>query len=39
MCDKDFLFCTFYYLGYIAIGIFFSAGIYIFFDWIKERES
>ncbi len=39
MCDKDILFCVFYYLGYIAIAAALTAGIFIFIDWIKSRKE
>ncbi len=39
MCDKDILFCVFYYLGYIAITAAIIAGIFIFADWIKSKKE
>jgi len=39
MCTEDALFCIFYYLGFIAVAFFFSAGIYIIFDWMREKEE
>ncbi len=39
MCEKDILFCIFYYLGYIAIGAALFAGFFIFSDWMKRRKQ
>lgn len=39
MCDKDILFCIFYYLGYVAIGGALFAGVFIFTDWLKRKKQ
>ncbi|SNZ06414.1 hypothetical protein SAMN06265182_0668 [Persephonella hydrogeniphila] len=39
MCEKDILFCIFYYLGYIAIAGALVAGFFIFLDWKKRKEQ
>ncbi|WP_293446097.1 hypothetical protein [Persephonella sp.] len=39
MCEKDILFCIFYYFGYIAIGGAFAAGWFIFSDWMKRKKQ
>jgi hypothetical protein len=39
MCEKDILFCIFYYFGYIAIAGAFGAGWFIFSDWYKRRKT
>ena len=39
MCGKDILFCSFYYLGYIAIGVVLFAGFFIISDWMKKKKE
>ncbi|WP_255326844.1 hypothetical protein [Persephonella sp. KM09-Lau-8] len=39
MCEKDILFCIFYYLGYISIGGALFAGFFIFMDWMKGKKQ
>jgi len=39
MCEKDIIFCTFYYLGFVAIAGGFLAGWFIFSDYKKYKES
>ncbi len=39
MCDKDILFCIFYYLGFIALGGAFLAGVIIVIDWMKSKKE
>ncbi|NPA16653.1 hypothetical protein [Persephonella sp.] len=39
MCEKDIIFCAFYYFGFIAIGGGFLAGWFIFSDYKKYREE
>ncbi len=39
MCNKDILFCIFYYLGFIALGGAFLAGIIVTIDWIKIKNK
>lgn len=38
MCEKDILFCVFYYLGYVAIIGVFIAGGFVFSDWYKKKK-
>ncbi len=39
MCDKDILFCVFYYLGFLAIGGAIFAGWFIFTDYLNHKED
>jgi len=39
MCEKDFLFCAFYYLGYVAIGGALLAGWFIITDYLKNKKE
>ncbi|WP_456392848.1 hypothetical protein [Persephonella sp.] len=39
MCDKDVLFCIFYYLGFFAIGGALFAGWFIFTDYMKYKKE
>ncbi len=39
MCEKDILFCIFYYLGYLAIGGAFFAGWFIITDHLKRKKQ
>ncbi|WP_338151267.1 hypothetical protein [Persephonella sp. IF05-L8] len=39
MCEKDILFCIFYYFGYVSIGGALLAGVFIFMDWMKRKKQ
>ncbi len=39
MCNKDIIFCVFYYLGFISIVGAFVAGLFIISDWRKRKRS
>ncbi len=39
MCEKDILFCIFYYLGYVAISGALIAGGFIIADYIKYKKE
>lgn len=39
MCDKDLLFCIFYYLGYVSIAGALTAGFFIISDWLKKKKE
>jgi len=39
MCEKDLLFCVFYYLGFLAISGAVFAGWFIFTDYLKHEKE
>ena len=39
MCDKDWLFCVFYYLGYVGVAGALFAGWFIFMDYFRSKTT
>ncbi len=39
MCDRDILFCIFYYLGFIAVGGAFFAGWFIISSALSQKRE
>jgi len=38
LCDKDLIFCFFYYLGFLSIAGALAAGLFIISDWRKKKR-
>ncbi len=39
MCSGDFLFCIFYFLGFLSMAALFGAGMFIIWNSLKNKND